>query len=266
MLSRRRWSLGGAVVLAVAAVSLGLYAGSAAATPPPPTTCTSTTCNWTGQGVPLDQECDSQNDPYGYNKPYLLWIFTTGGRTISGGATLTLGGTGSGVYTGTPHGKEFHFVTPYFAPSYPSLTGHVTYGGPLGNWQLVISHGCAGGPPDTTPPTCMLTSTITGPPKQIQITVQDIGSGLESIVVTKSTNASTVVPAFTMGTTSPVVVTSTKLNQTLGSVVALTVNDVSGNSTSCDPVVPASRSLYHGFRGYLLRMLGRALPAIGRLG
>ena len=40
---------------------------------------------------------------------------------------------------------------------------------------------------DTTAPSCALTGVIAGPPKQIEITVQDTGSGLGSVVVTNST-------------------------------------------------------------------------------
>ncbi|MGH3427129.1 MAG: hypothetical protein ACRDQZ_06130, partial [Mycobacteriales bacterium] len=42
---------------------------------------------------------------------------------------------------------------------------------------------------DTTRPSCMLTATIAGPPKAIQVTVQDTGSGLASVQVTNSNNA-----------------------------------------------------------------------------
>lgn len=93
---------------------------------------------------------------------------------------------------------------------------------------------------DTTPPACTLIAIIPGPPKQIQVEVQDTGSGLATIVVTDTTNAATVVPAFVPGTTDPVVVTSTKLDQSLGSRLALHVTDVAGNVTDCDPVVPAT--------------------------
>ena len=92
------------------------------------------------------------------------------------------------------------------------------------------------GAADTTPPTCVLTATLAGPPKQIQITVQDSGSGLGSIVVTKSINADTVVPPFAPGTTSAVLITSTKIVQSAGSVVELMVTDVAGNKIVCDPV------------------------------
>jgi hypothetical protein len=103
---------------------------------------------------------------------------------------------------------------------------------------------CASGQPpayDTTPPICLLTATIAGPPKQIQVTVQDTGSGLGTILVTTSTNATTVVPSFTPGT-NPVVVTATKVNQAAGSHIALTVTDAAGNSITCDPLWPGKKA------------------------
>jgi len=90
---------------------------------------------------------------------------------------------------------------------------------------------------DTTPPTCVISAVIAGPPKQLKITTRDTGSGLKSIQVIQSTNANTSVPAFTQGTTSPVVVTSTKVNQSTSATVALRVTDVAGNVTNCDPVM-----------------------------
>ena len=95
---------------------------------------------------------------------------------------------------------------------------------------------------DTTPPACDLTASGTDASgkKFIKVTVQDAGptaSGLATIVVTDSTNATTVVPPFTPGTKNPVVVTSTKIKQTKPSVLALHVTDVAGNFTDCDPVL-----------------------------
>jgi hypothetical protein len=86
-------------------------------------------------------------------------------------------------------------------------------------------------------PACALTAMIGGPPAQIQITVQDATSGLQSVVVTQATNATVAVPPFTMGTTSPVVVTATKVDQTTGASVALRVTNQAGVFTDCDPAL-----------------------------
>jgi len=90
---------------------------------------------------------------------------------------------------------------------------------------------------DTAKPICKLTATRVGPPTQIDITVQDPDSGLASIVVTKSNNADTPVPPFTVGDTSPIVITSTKIDQTQRSQTELKVTDLAGNMTTCDPIL-----------------------------
>jgi len=87
---------------------------------------------------------------------------------------------------------------------------------------------------DTTPPTCTLTSTLAGPPKEIQVTVQDTGSGLASIVPT-TVNATATVPVFAPGSTSAQLVIADKTDQSKPSSLTLKVTDVSGNSTTCDP-------------------------------
>ena len=89
------------------------------------------------------------------------------------------------------------------------------------------------GEPETTPPTCRVTARRPGPPAQIDITVQDTGVGLKSVLVTKNVNATVSVPAFTVGTTNPVVITATKTNQSLGSQVGLSVSDVGNHVTRC---------------------------------
>jgi hypothetical protein len=91
--------------------------------------------------------------------------------------------------------------------------------------------------PDTTPPSCVLTATIPGPPTQIKVTAQDTASGIKTIVVTTKVNATVTWPAFVQGTTSPVVVTGTKTIQSQSSQVALRVTDLAGNITDCDPVI-----------------------------
>src|SRR5205814_1974336 len=81
-----------------------------------------------------------------------------------------------------------------------------------------------------------LTGVISGPPKQLQITMQDSGSGLQTIQVTSAVNVTVDVPSFVGGTVSPVVVTATKVDQSQSSEVGFTVTNVAGSSTSCDPV------------------------------
>ena len=99
---------------------------------------------------------------------------------------------------------------------------------------------------DVTPPTCSLIATIPGPPKSIQVVVQDTGSGVNTIVDAE-TNAVTVVAPFVPGDTSPILVTSTKVNQTLASSLKLTVTDVAGNTRVCDPVVPGVKTRAHNY-------------------
>ena len=89
------------------------------------------------------------------------------------------------------------------------------------------------GEPETAPPTCRVTARRSGPPVQIDITVQDPGDGLKSVVVKKKVNATVAVPAFSVGTTSKLVITATKVNQSLRSLVGLAVSDVGNHVTRC---------------------------------
>jgi hypothetical protein len=89
---------------------------------------------------------------------------------------------------------------------------------------------------DRTKPSCALTSVVNGPPKALKVTVQDTGSGLASIVGSKLINTTLTVPPFAAGSKSALVVTGTKVNQALASQLELTVKDVAGNTTVCDPV------------------------------
>jgi len=82
----------------------------------------------------------------------------------------------------------------------------------------------------------VLTGVVPGPPKQILVTVQDNGSGLASVLPVTLTNATLSVDPFTAGTTSPVLVTATKINQALAAIIVLRATDVAGNSVVCDPV------------------------------
>jgi YVTN family beta-propeller protein len=85
-------------------------------------------------------------------------------------------------------------------------------------------------------PVCQLTQVIPGPPKQLTITMQDTGSGLQTIQLFESINSTVNIPEFAPGTTSAVLVTATKLDQAESSDVGFLVTNVAGLSTSCDPV------------------------------
>ena len=89
---------------------------------------------------------------------------------------------------------------------------------------------------DFAPATCPLTVTQ-GPPTQVTVTVRDAQTGLAEILVTKSENTDTVVPPFTVGSTDPVVVTSTKINQSQRARVEIRVTDLAGNVALCDPIL-----------------------------
>ncbi len=86
---------------------------------------------------------------------------------------------------------------------------------------------------DVEPPTCDQ-QFISGPPAQLITTTQDVGSGLAEILVTKSQNADTVVPPFTVGTNDPVTITSTKIDQSMPMMIEIRITDLAGNVTFCD--------------------------------
>src|SRR5262249_18264518 len=69
----------------------------------------------------------------------------------------------------------------------------------------------------------------------IQLTVQDTGTGISSIQFLTVTNAAAYF-AFTVGTTSPVVVTGTELNDNKNAEVKIRVTDGAGNQNTCDVI------------------------------
>lgn len=96
--------------------------------------------------------------------------------------------------------------------------------------------------PDTSPPVCALSATATNGAgaKYIQVTLQDPQSGIQGIVIDDVRNASlTYTPDPYAGSKSPVIVTATKVDQTKSSFLKLTVTNLAGLSTTCDPEVPA---------------------------
>lgn len=100
-------------------------------------------------------------------------------------------------------------------------------------------------------PTVGLVNVVTGPPKQLVLSVQSPG-GLTSVGVVSppTTNATVAIPTFDNGTILAVGVTATKTDQSTGAVVELLVIDLCGHTTVFDPVtatitIPASKSRHH---------------------
>lgn len=112
----------------------------------------------TTNGLLDSTECDSTNTPY------LLWVFTAGGKNTVTSATLTLGGSGSGSYPMNQSGNEWKANTGFFTLS--TLTASVSYIGNTGSGSanLVISHGCPGPSSPTPTPTGSPTPTPTCTP------------------------------------------------------------------------------------------------------
>lgn len=93
---------------------------------------------------------------------------------------------------------------------------------------------------DSTPPTCKLVLTNPGPPKSIEVVAQDEkgGSGLLSVVYsgTNIVNPPVFPNPLVVGQSTPYYIIATKANQSLGATLSLTVTDVAGNTTVCDPL------------------------------
>jgi hypothetical protein len=94
---------------------------------------------------------------------------------------------------------------------------------------------------DPRGPICEITKVATDATgkKFIEVTAQDSGSGLASIrvVTTTTTNVTVTIPSFPVGTTGPVVVIATQINESEASRLELEVGDLDGNITRCDPVI-----------------------------
>jgi hypothetical protein len=126
---------------------------------------------------------------------------------------------------------EFGYtIAPYDNPD-NAFTATCT---PTTSSPIVASTNIVKAVPDAVRPTCVLTGHSGS---AIQVTARDVGSGLRSIEVTKSTNANTTVAPFVFGTKSPVVISATKVNSGQPSQVALRVTDVKGNVVNCDPIL-----------------------------
>ena len=90
---------------------------------------------------------------------------------------------------------------------------------------------------DAGRPACQLQSVAPGPPTRLNVSVRDVRSGLASVQVLESDNATVNIPAFERGTGEPLIVVGTKIDQARSSRVRLRVTDLAGNVTDCDPVL-----------------------------
>lgn len=90
---------------------------------------------------------------------------------------------------------------------------------------------------DSAPAQCPITLNDPGPPSRVEVTIKDVGTGLAEIVVTKSENADTVVPPFTVGTKDPVILSTTKIDDAQKARVEARVTDLAGNVRLCDPIL-----------------------------
>jgi hypothetical protein len=99
-----------------------------------------------------------------------------------------------------------------------------------------------GGVEDNNPPTCNVTNIITGPPAEVELTVQDTESGLKAIRVVSENNVDVTVPNFTQGTNAPVTVTATQTDSALEFDFALECVDMQDNVTNCNYPEFAARS------------------------
>jgi type VI secretion system secreted protein VgrG len=72
---------------------------------------------------------------------------------------------------------------------------------------------------------------------QIQVTGQDMGSGLALVQIMTATNLNVVTSPFVIGSTDPVTVTATKINNRKAALLLVRFVDVSGNITNCDPIL-----------------------------
>jgi hypothetical protein len=88
-------------------------------------------------------------------------------------------------------------------------------------------------PPEASPGTCPGGTVYVGPPVHMNVTFQD-PDGLVDLMVTLSMNADTVVPPYVPGTTDPVELTSSKIDQTQPVFVTVIPTDGAGNSLTCE--------------------------------
>ena len=219
-----------------------------------------------GQSDPNDGSTSNLSSPYDCYKNREIQI--TGGEVsaIYSSTDATCFHNTAAQPVGTPHLFDSPFVQLYPFVDTPNPGGvyimAVCYVGPTGTTTLpapvtpsLCKYDAFKAVADDTPPTCKLISTAPGPPKSITVAVQDVGAGLEDVSYTSTNVVSplTFPTPLVVGTTDPFYVTAVKDVQSKGSMLSLTITDVAGNQTVCDPLLPGSR---------LVRLAGSATKVV----
>jgi hypothetical protein len=89
------------------------------------------------------------------------------------------------------------------------------------------------GAPATSTPTCSLTTVNVGPPSQEVFTTQDPVAGLASVHKIRDHNAIKTESGFSPGTTGPVTVTFTKVDEAIGSEAGIEATNTEGQGVKC---------------------------------
>jgi hypothetical protein len=160
----------------------------------------------------------------------------SGGSNVSGASVefdITSGPNSGKTFTGTtdPSGNTTFTYTDTGGAGTDQIVGTNTSSGVTSQGTATVTWSSA----DTAAPTCKILSIVTTPTSQKEnVTVQDTGSGLASIFGIMVTNGTVSVPPFTVGTTSPVVVTASKTNLSKTTKWSFHASDVAGNTMFCN--------------------------------
>ena len=163
---------------------------------------------------PVDIGLTTTALPAGLSFAYAPPVVTDVGPDETASFTVTLTGDGSAI----SGGFDINFVD-------------VASGAVLG--AIPVTVGCEGGEEDVTAPSCEKVA-FDRRAGRTTLEMQDTESGLASINVLSSQNATVTVPPFAIGTTDPVQVTIQRINRRPRASAVLEVTDVAGNTTVCD--------------------------------
>ena len=210
-----------------------------AVTPVPSPTGTIQICKTAGNGVSAGQAFNFTADTTALtvNAGSCRYVTNTGGsanaadaRQFQVGTQVTVTETTTGFVTGVVCNPAARCG----APTNGNRTVVVTVGS--GNTAVVFTNSALPAPPPG--PTC---PSVVVTLNQITVTVV-APAGLQSITPTAlTTNMNVSIPNFTVGTTSPVVVTATRILRSRPARLDLIVRDVLGRTVSCDPILASLR-------------------------